>query len=355
MKKKINFIIPGIIKSGGMNVIIEYSSRLIVKGYDVVLYYPLAYYNLSTGKNEYSLNPKRMSWTFQNYFNGIKNKKLIKDVVIKGVPIISDNFVRDADYVFATSWPTAFDVSKMSSSKGIKYYFIQDIETWDSNINLVYESYKLDLKRITICNYLKNRLLNDHGLVSEVILNGIDYSVYFPYINKYYDTYEKTISYIDYKLNKKNTESVIDAVKKIKSEYSSLRFISFGLERYHNHPDFVSFHKNPTQEEISKIYNESHIFIYASKEEGFGLPPAEAMACKTSVVSTRVGAVPEYSIDNQSVLFTANTSSESVYEKVKLLVSDNILNKSISENGYESVRKVLNWENSLEKFISMLI
>lgn len=338
-----------------MNVIKEYTTRLITKGFDVLLYYPLAYYNLKTGNNEYSINPKRIYWALQNYLNGMQNKKYAKGIEIKGVPFISDCFVRDADYVFATSWPTAFDVSKLSPSKGIKYYFIQDIETWDSNVNLVHKSYKLDLKRITICNYLRNKLLKDYGMSSDVILNGIDYNVYYPSEIKDYFITGKKICYIDYKLDKKNTKSIIKAIKKIKSEFPALSFKSFGLEKFHEHPEYVSFVKNPSLHEIAKIYNESHIFIFASKEEGFGLPPAEAMACKASVVSTFVGAVPEYSTNYSSVLFTDRDSSDSIYNAVKILLLDNKLNKNISENGFKSVREILNWDASIDKFISLLI
>lgn len=337
-----------------MNVILEYSKRLIKKGYDLVLYYPLGYYNLNTGKNEYNLYPKRIYWAIQNYLIGLQNKKSIRGVVIKGVPFINNTFIRNADYVIATSWPTAYDISKLRPSKGIKYYFIQDIETWNSNKKLVNESYKIDLNRITICNYLSNILLKDYGVSSEVILNGIDYDIYFPFVTKNFTSNKKTISYIDYKLDKKNTKSVIETVKKIKNEFPVLQFVSFGLERFHNHPDFVTFINNPSQKEIAKIYNESHIFIFGSKEEGFGLPPAEAMACKTSVVSTYVGAVPEYSVNYSSVLFTENDSSDAIYDKVKLLLSDDELNKKISENGYESVRKYLNWDDSVEKLIKIL-
>lgn len=355
MKNKINFIIPGIIKSGGMNVIKEYSIRLMNKGYDIVLYYPLGYYNLYTGKNEYSIKPKRLYWTIQNYLNGIRNKKSLNSLVIKGVPFINDRFIRKADYVIATSWPTAYDISKLDPSKGVKYYFIQDIETWESNDNLVHNSYKLNLNSITICNYLRDILLKNYGVHSEVIMNGIDYNVFFPFAYKDFYKSEKIISYIDYKLDKKNTKSVIDAVIRIKNEFPVLRFKSFGLERFHRHPEYVSFYENPSQQQIAKIYNESHIFIFGSKEEGFGLPPAEAMSCKTAVVSTYVGAVPEYSENFSSILFTDNDSSEAIFDKVKILLSNNELCKNISENGYNSVRKYLNWEDSVDKFIKLLI
>lgn len=354
MIKKINFIIPGIIKSGGMNVILEYSYRLLNKGFDLVLYYPLAYYNFNTGKNEYSVNPKRIYWALQNYAVGKKNEKMIEGLKIKGVPLIRNLFIRDADYVIATSWPTSYDVFRLANSKGKKYYLVQDIETWNSNLDLVNQSYTLDLKRIAVCSYLSEVLLKNYGANSDVVLNGIDFQVYKAIVKKDYNCAEKTICYIDYQLDKKNTSSVIEAVTRIKKEHPEIKVKSFGIKMFNKHPDFVEFIENPTQDEIVRIYNESHIFIFASFEEGFGLPPAEAMACKTSVITSPVGAIPEYSVNNESAIFINPSDVSCIVSAANLLLADNSLNKRISECGYETVRKILNWEDSINKFIGLL-
>lgn len=337
-----------------MKIIHEYSKRLLAKGFDVLLYYPFAYYNLNTGKNEYSFNPKRIYWAQQNFFNGKENEKSLKGIKIKGVPLINDYFIRDADYVFATTWPTSYDVSMLRKSKGIKYYLIQGIETWNSNIDLVNQSYELDLNRIAICGYLSDALFKKYGVKSEVILNGIDFEVYKDTINKDYNYAGKTICYIDYQLEKKNTASVMKAVTEIKKEHPEVKVKAFGIKKFNNHPDFVEFIENPSQNEIVRIYNESHIFIFASFEEGFGLPPAEAMACKTSVVTSPVGAIPEFSKNNESAIFINPFEVSSIVSGINLLLSDNDFNKRISECGYETVRNTLNWDVSVNKLIGLL-
>lgn len=49
----------------------------------------------------------------------------------------------------------------------------------------------------------------------------------------------------------------------------------------------------PTQD-LPLIYNLAEIFIYPSMYEGFGLPPLEAMACGTPVITTAVSSMPEH-------------------------------------------------------------
>jgi glycosyltransferase involved in cell wall biosynthesis len=48
-----------------------------------------------------------------------------------------------------------------------------------------------------------------------------------------------------------------------------------------------------SQEELKFLYDEAGVFAYPSFYEGFGLPPLEAAACGTLVVTSRTGAIPD--------------------------------------------------------------
>lgn len=54
------------------------------------------------------------------------------------------------------------------------------------------------------------------------------------------------------------------------------------------------FIENKTESEVAQIMQESLIFIFLSKEEGFPLMPLEAMACGCLVVAYNVGPLTEY-------------------------------------------------------------
>jgi glycosyltransferase involved in cell wall biosynthesis len=47
-------------------------------------------------------------------------------------------------------------------------------------------------------------------------------------------------------------------------------------------------------EDLPIVYNLADVFIYPSLYEGFGLPPLEALACGTPVITTAISSMPEH-------------------------------------------------------------
>src|SRR5947208_8539950 len=56
-----------------------------------------------------------------------------------------------------------------------------------------------------------------------------------------------------------------------------------------------------SDDELAAIYTGAHALVFPSDEEGFGLPPVEALACGTPVVACDVPAVREV-LDGRAVL-----------------------------------------------------
>ena len=49
----------------------------------------------------------------------------------------------NADIIIATWWETAYQVRKLNSKKGEKFYFIQHYEIWGGNPKKVKKTYKI--------------------------------------------------------------------------------------------------------------------------------------------------------------------------------------------------------------------
>ena len=159
---------------------------------------------------------------------------------------------------------------------------------------------------------------------------------------------------MDHLLENKNSEVAIEIVKKLKTKYPSLRIKCFGMRKYHSLPDYIDFIEDPDDKQIADLYRESDIFLFTSRSEGFGLPPAEAMACKCALVGNAVAAVPEFAENMVSAILTSPENPEELFKGAEYLLNNAVELKRISLAGYENVRKILNWDIAVDKFESLL-
>lgn len=60
-----------------------------------------------------------------------------------------------------------------------------------------------------------------------------------------------------------------------------------GLERRVHFTDYVP------DDDVPGLFNLADVFVFPSRYEGFGLPPLEAMACGTPVISSNAASLPE--------------------------------------------------------------
>lgn len=353
---KINFIVPEVSRTGGMNIIFQYANRLKERGHDVMLYSPVIPFNLH--KNQ--LKWYYLKYQVKSLFKWISSgeNKLPDNIFpynfkIKFVPVMLNMFVRDADVSIATSWPTSYPVYHFSSSKGRKYYLIQDYEVWNSNVKLVDKSYTLPLKRIVCSKHMQDLLLEKFHSDSELIYIGLDRNR-FDNKNKVYNKLP-VILIQDHSLSNKNVEGAIYTCGKLKLEYPDLTFRCFGFKKYHLMPEYIEFTENPNDKGITKLYSEADIFLFSSKYEGFGSPPSEAMACKCAIVANKVAAIPEYSEHMKTAIHVDPDDKDGLYKGVKFLLDDPEMIPKISEAAYHHIREFMNWDKSIihfEKFIS---
>lgn len=350
---KINFVVPGLMKTGGMRVVRELGLGLADRGHSVVIYSPLLPYNFHKG--EFSMNAVR-----QYLWNLKANKKLLdnkdffesSNLAVETPVLIGNRSIRNADVVIATAWPTAFSIRNLSAGKGKKFYFIQDYETWNSNIKEVDKSYRLGLDSITTCKYLQRKMNEKFGIDSSIVFCGIDSKLFNP--SKKVLKKEKTITFIHNELDKKNTPAALEIISRIREKYPDVKFVSFGIMPYRNLPEYIETYVNPNEDQIRKIYKNTDIFLFTSKEEGFGLPPSEAMASRAAVVTTNVGAIPEFCENNFSAFMHEPNDIKGMTESIEKLLNDDNLLQKMSEAGHNTVSGLMDWNKSVIKFENII-
>lgn len=101
---------------------------------------------------------------------------------------------------------------------------------------------------------------------------------------------------------------------------------------------------------LPTLYNGAEIFAYPSLYEGFGLPPLEAMSCKTPVITTNVTSIPEVTKD-ACILIEPNNMT--ALENTLLNVLNNeSLKDDLATKGYEK-SKEFSWKETARKTLEV--
>ena len=103
--------------------------------------------------------------------------------------------------------------------------------------------------------------------------------------------------------------------------------------------------------EVLRIfYDEAKIFVFPSLYEGFGLPPLEAMAHGTPVVTSNTSSIPEV-VGNAAVL----VNPENVFDIMRALhrvLLDQPLRERLKQRGYEQAQR-FSWELSVQRILQI--
>ena len=339
----IDFILPPIGSSGGIDVVYKYADLLIKRGHDVRVYKKIKASNMHRYKSAFVNGIHQAYCTVKTIFNYKKYSNKIDHFVWK----ITDKSIRDADVIIATAWPTAYKVDRLSPEKGEKFYFIQDFEIWD-NEEIVKKSYELPLNKIVVSSWINQKLKQNLGIGPyPVVYNGLDTEIYH-HVNIDKDTNSICFLMLNHTLPKKGVAEGIKVFEKIREKYPNSKLRMFGFCDSSNVPSYVEYHQNPTKAELVKMYSESDIFIFPSLEEGWGLTPLEAMACGCLVVGTNVGFVQDIGVHKGNMMISEPGHIEQMIRNIEELIVDKTLQKSI-QNEMKNVIITLDWEKSVEK------
>jgi glycosyltransferase involved in cell wall biosynthesis len=207
-----------------------------------------------------------------------------------------------------------------------------------------------------VYNAIDERFLHGHASAADRDLIARRYQVTYPFL-----LYAGRIS------AHKNVVRMIEAFSALKTElerdqaYPDLKLIIIGDDLSGN-PDLrrtvvrsgvqhdVRFLGFVPIEVLRIFYDEAKIFVFPSLYEGFGLPPLEAMAHGTPVVTSNVSSLPEV-VGNAAVL----VNPENVFEIMRALrrvLMDQALRDRMKERGYQQAAR-FSWETSVRRILEV--
>jgi len=165
----------------------------------------------------------------------------------------------------------------------------------------------------------------------------------------------------------KNLPRLIEAFALVKDElrnhprYSGLCLILIGDE-LSKHPQLrraviqsrtqhdVRFLGFVPPQVLSVFYTRAAAFVFPSLYEGFGLPPLEAMALGTPVVTSNVSALPEVLGDAAQFVNPENVFD--ISRGIRQVLLDDALRARLVERGHQQVRR-FSWEDSVRRVLQI--
>jgi glycosyltransferase involved in cell wall biosynthesis len=102
--------------------------------------------------------------------------------------------------------------------------------------------------------------------------------------------------------------------------------------------------------ELIDLYYDADVFAFAPIwNEGFGIPPIEAMAAGTPVVATRSGAIPEIVRDQQTGYLVAKNDPRALADSILKLLRDQELQQKMGRAARDWIYERFTWEIVAER------
>ena len=207
-----------------------------------------------------------------------------------------------------------------------------------------------------VYNAIDERFLHGHASAADRQLIAERYLVTYPFL-----LYAGRIS------PHKNLVRIIEAFSALRGElekegkFPDLKLIIIG-DDLSGHPDLrrtvirsgvqndVRFLGFVPIEILRIFYDVANVFLFPSLYEGFGLPPLEAMAHGTPVVTSNISSLPEV-VGKAAVLVNPENVFEIMRATHRVLVDQNLRDK-LKQRGYEQVR-CFSWEDSVRRILKV--
>jgi glycosyltransferase involved in cell wall biosynthesis len=124
-----------------------------------------------------------------------------------------------------------------------------------------------------------------------------------------------------------------------------IRAVAFGGIRPDIYlPDWIEFRHGPG--DLAPLYNSAAIFVHSSRHEGFGLPPAEALASGCALAAFANVGVSEYAVDQRNALLVPLGDVAALAAATTRLIEDGALRIRLARQGIADVG-ARTWERSV--------
>jgi glycosyltransferase involved in cell wall biosynthesis len=177
-------------------------------------------------------------------------------------------------------------------------------------------------------------------------------------VRERYQLHDEFVLYAGNVKPHKNLERLIEAFHLVRSrglDHLKLVMIGDEISKYaalrravHQHQlhKYVRFLGYLPEETLAVMYRLAGVFVFPSLYEGFGLPPLEAMASGTPVVTSNVSSLPEVAGD--AALLVDPYDPAAIADGIYRVITDAPLRRTLRQKGLARANQ-FSWEESVRR------
>jgi len=261
--------------------------------------------------------------------------------------------IHDVSYEAHPEWYSSINrillrkISKKSAKKADVIFACSEFTK-----NEILKYYKINLEKIFVIP-----LAADEEFTPYHSLEGAEYGIK-----------NKFIFYAGAIFQRRFIPETIEAFKKIVARLPEYQFLISGPNYTYPFIDIDNLIKKANQEigreailyidyvsdkDLVNLYNGADLFIWLSSYEGFGLPPLEAMACATPVITTKMASLPE-TVGDAAVYVEDPRNIDEIVHAISKILSNEKTRNWLIEEGLKQSQK-FSWRKTAEETLNKLL
>ena len=284
------------------------------------------------------------------------------------IPIVK-NKVKEGNIKHITSQELAFLLNSVNFENVIVTCYDLIPVVYDRERSFIWKENMKGLKKadiiITISKFSKDEIVKHLNYPEDrikIVYPAVDHSVYYEKRDKKIlgeyniSNEEKVILYVGSETPRMNVPFLIKAFSKLKKKIPNIKLVKIGESQSYgarenilklikdlNLQDDVIFTGYIPEEELPLWYNASDVLVYPCEYAGFGLPPLEAMACGTPVVTSNTTSLPEV-VGDAGIMIEPHDIDSLAINLYDLLTQDDLRNDLIRKGLKRS--QIFNWDRA---------
>jgi GT2 family glycosyltransferase/glycosyltransferase involved in cell wall biosynthesis len=258
----------------------------------------------------------------------------------------------------ATWYETAPLVAASLRGQDRGYYMVQDIEESycddDEQKRRVAATYRLGLQTLSEGFWVERQLRERFGLDPVQVRIGVDFEMFQPRggIRRPHQIMTQARTWsggVGAGRRIKGWDIALAVIHRTWARNPKTELLTFSIEEAPAFPEGLphQHYQRPSDRVLSELYSTAGLYLLTSRHEGFGLTPAEAMACGCPVVATRAHGNEEFCIDGQTALTADPDDLDRLTQHCLLLQNDPHFAAELGERGRRFIQEYT-WDRVID-------